>query len=75
MNTGRTVFSQIMDFLPLRCDQTIVLTGFYASKDYPKKLRRVCYEDKETEQSLVFLTNCFTLPANPTAPADRIVPS
>jgi hypothetical protein len=46
----------------LRCDQTIVLTGFYASKDYPEKLRRVCYEDKETEQSLVFLTNCFTLP-------------
>jgi hypothetical protein len=47
----------------LRCDQTIVLTGFYASQEYPEKLRRVCYEDKETEQSLVFLTNCFTLPA------------
>jgi len=47
----------------LRCDQTIVLTGFYASKDYPEKLRRVHYVDKETEQSLVFLTNCFTLPA------------
>ena len=47
----------------LRCDQTIVLTGFYASQDYPEKLRRVCYEDKETEQNLVFLTNCFTLPA------------
>ena len=47
----------------LRCDQTIVLTGFYASQDYPEKLRRVCYEDKQTEQRLVFLTNCFTLPA------------
>ena len=47
----------------LRCDQTIVLTGFYASQDYPEKLRRVCYEDKETAQNLVFLTNCFTLPA------------
>ena len=47
----------------LRCDQTIVLTGFYASKDYPEKLRRICYEDNETGQSLVFLTNCFTLPA------------
>jgi len=46
----------------LRCDQTIVLTGFYASKDYPEKLRRVRYVDKQTEQSLVFLTNCFTLP-------------
>jgi len=47
----------------LRCDQTIVLTGFYSSKDYPEKLRRICYVDEETEQHLVFLTNCFTLPA------------
>jgi hypothetical protein len=47
----------------LRCDQTIVLTGFYSSKDYPEKLRRIRYVDKETEQNLVFLTNCFTLPA------------
>ena len=47
----------------LRCDQTVVLTGFYSSKDYPEKLRRIRYVDKETEQDLVFLTNCFTLPA------------
>ncbi len=47
----------------LRCDQTIVLTGFYPSKDYPEKLRRIHYVDKETGQNLVFLTNCFTLPA------------
>jgi len=47
----------------LRCDQRIVLTGFYPSKDYPEKLRRIHYVDKETEQNLVFLTNCFTLPA------------
>ena len=47
----------------LRCDQTIVLTGFYSWKDYPEKLRRIRYVDKETGQNLVFLTNCFTLPA------------
>jgi hypothetical protein len=47
----------------LKCDQTIVLTSFYPSKDYPEKLRRIHYVDKETEQNLVFLTNCFTLPA------------
>ncbi|MFZ2148538.1 MAG: IS4 family transposase [Sedimentisphaerales bacterium] len=47
----------------LRCDQTIVLTGFYSSKDYPERLRRIRYVDKETEQNLVFLTDCFTLPA------------
>jgi len=42
----------------LRCDQTIVLTGFYSLKDYPEKLRCIRYVDKETEQHLVFLTNC-----------------
>ncbi len=47
----------------LKCDQTIVLTSFYPAKDYPEKLRRIHYVDKETEQNLVFLTNCFTLPA------------
>ncbi len=47
----------------LKCDQTIVLTSFYSAKDYPEKLRRIHYVDKETEQNLVFLTNCFTLPA------------
>ncbi len=47
----------------LRCDQTIMLTSFYPSKDYPEKLRRIHYVDQETGQNLVFLTNCFTLPA------------
>jgi len=47
----------------LRCDQTIVLTGFYSSKYYPERLRRIRYVDKETEQNLVFITNCFTLSA------------
>jgi hypothetical protein len=47
----------------LRSDQTIALSSFYPSKDYPEKLRRIHYVDKETEQNLVFLTNCFTLPA------------
>jgi hypothetical protein len=44
-------------------DQTILLTGFYASKDYPEKLRRIGYVDAETGKRFVFLTNCFTLPA------------
>jgi len=47
----------------LKCDQTIVLTSFYPAKEYPEKLRRIHYVVKETEQNLVFLTNCFTLPA------------
>ena len=47
----------------LRCDQTVVLTGFYSHKDYPEKLRRIKYHDIETNKTFVFLTNNFTLPA------------
>ncbi len=47
----------------LRCDQTVVLCGFYAQKDYPDKLRRIRYFDQQTNKALVFLTNNFTLPA------------
>ena len=43
------------------CDQTICLTGFYQSKDYPDKLRRVKYYDQQTDKRLVFLTNNFQL--------------
>lgn len=47
----------------LRLDQTIMLTGFYALKDYPSKLRRIKYYDTESDKTLVFLTNNFSLPA------------
>ena len=46
----------------LRCDQTVVLKGFYPSRHYPEKLRRIKYYDEETKKKLVFLTNNFTLP-------------
>jgi len=46
----------------LRCDQTIMLTGFYTSKYYPDTLRRVKYRDADSGKTLVFLTNNFTLP-------------
>lgn len=44
-------------------DQSIMLTGFYQSKDYPEKLRRVKYHDAVTDLTFVFLTNNFNLPA------------
>jgi len=47
----------------LICDQTIVLTGVTAQKDYPEKLRRVKFRDAETNKTLVFLSNNFTLSA------------
>lgn len=47
----------------LRSDQTIRLRGYQAAKDYPDALRRISYVDTETNKSLVFLTNNFSLPA------------
>lgn len=47
----------------LRCDQTIVLTNYYAHRDYPDKLRLIKYLDPETSLRLGFLTNNFQLPA------------
>ena len=47
----------------LRCDQTIMLTGFYPSKYYPEKLRRIKYHDPQTNKEFVFLSNNFALPA------------
>ena len=47
----------------VRSDQIIMVTGFYALKDYPEKLRRIRYYDVETKKRFVYLTNNFTLPA------------
>ncbi len=45
------------------CDQIVALDGFYTSKDYPERLRRIRFKDPETRKNLVFLTNQFVLPA------------
>lgn len=47
----------------IRCDQTIVLTGYKAKKNYPSTLRRVKYYDAENKRYYDFLTNNFSLPA------------
>ena len=44
-------------------DQIGKLTGFYVSKQYPEKIRRVKYFDKETQRTFVYLTNNFELSA------------
>ncbi len=43
-----------------KCDQIIVLNGYYTSKKYPEKLRRIKYYDEDIGKTLVFLTNIFT---------------
>ena len=47
----------------LRCDQTVILTGFYQAKNYSDKLRRIRYYDAENKKRFTFLTNNFTLEA------------
>jgi hypothetical protein len=63
-NTGlRRLYSHKIDkSTGVRCDQTVVLTGYYSKKDYPDKLRRIKYFDADKGRSFVFLTNQFTLP-------------
>ena len=44
-------------------DQSVVLDGFYTSRDYPEHFRRIRFCDPDTNKRLVFLTNNFALPA------------
>ena len=59
----RRLYSQPVDkSTGLKCDQIIVLSGFYPSKGYPEKIRRIKYFDEENQEHLTFLTNNFILP-------------
>ena len=65
INTGfRRLYSHCVDKATgLRCDQTIILKGFYSKKAYPEKLRRVKFYDSGKDTTFNFLTNQFSLPA------------
>ena len=47
----------------VQCDQIGKLTGFYVSKQYSDKLRRVKFYDEETKRTFVYLTNNLELSA------------
>jgi len=51
----------------VQSDQIGKLTGFYVSKDYPDKLRKVKYHDSEMNRTFVFLTNNTLLTAQEVA--------
>ncbi len=51
----------------IKADQTIVQITPKSKKDYPEKLRRVSYVDKDRNKHLVFLTNNFTISAETVA--------
>jgi hypothetical protein len=64
----RRIYSQSVDKTSgVLSDQIGKLTGFYVSKDYPEKLRKVKYYDKEMKRSFVFLTNNMSLTAEEVA--------
>ena len=44
-------------------DQIGKIDGFYTSKDYPEKIRKVKFFDAENKKMLIFLTNNFDLSA------------
>ena len=47
----------------LICDQTVRAAGPKSLSGYPDTIRRIKFRDPDTNKSLVFLTNNFTLPA------------
>lgn len=47
----------------LICDQIGKLSGFYVSKDYPDKLRRIKFYDAESNRYFFYLTNNMDLSA------------
>lgn len=63
MNFRRVYSHEVDKSKGVLCDQTILLNGYYAAKDYPIKMRRIKFYDEETGKVLIFLTNNFHLTA------------
>jgi len=63
LNFRRLYSSKIDKSTGIRCDQTIKLKGLKSSNDYPDKLRRVKYFDKEKNKTYIYLTNNFKISA------------
>ena len=45
----------------VRSDQSMKLSGLRSRKDYPDRIRRIRYYDKETKKYFVFMTNNMTM--------------
>lgn len=60
----RRLYSHVVDKTKgIIYDQTIMLNGYYAAKDYPGKMRRIKFYDQQSAKVLIFLTNNFHLKA------------
>jgi Domain of unknown function (DUF4372)/Transposase DDE domain len=63
LNFERMYSSQVDKSKGVMCDQVGKLKGFYVSKQYPEKIRRVKFYDAEYNRTFVFLTNNMELTA------------
>lgn len=59
----RVKSNSVEDDSDVRSDQVIKLRAKNSKKNYPERLRRVRYFDKDNNRHFVFLTNNFYLPA------------
>ena len=63
MNYRRLYSAKVDKSKGIKCDQTIMLNNYYSTKEYPGKIRRIKYYDKETGNEFDFITNNFKLSA------------
>ncbi len=63
MNFRRLYSNKVDKSKGVICDQSIMLNNYYASIDYPEKIRRIKFYDVTTGKTFVFLTNNFHLKA------------
>jgi len=60
----RRLYSRTVDkSIGVLSDQTIMVNGYYAAKDYPEKMRRIKFYDSEDGRSFIFVINNFHLTA------------
>lgn len=67
LNFERIYSRQVDKSKGVMCDQVGKLKGFYVSKQYPEKIRRVKFYDAEFNRTFVFLTNNMELTAEQVA--------
>jgi hypothetical protein len=67
LNFDRMYSRQVDKSKGVMCDQVGKLKGFYVSKQYPGKIRRVKFYDAEFNRTFVFLTNNMELTAEQVA--------
>lgn len=63
MNYRRLYSARVNKEKGVKCDQTILLNNYKSAKEYPEKIRRIKYYDKETDNEFDFITNNFRLSA------------